>query len=160
MYDNYYGLLLCGYIYARELNNIRIIQYALNILESEIVYTSTPLIEAFQNVSDKSSDPIKKLFSVMPNTIQDALRGAARRQPARRADFDLRGSSRVVAAEGGRGQSLAHLSRIDGAAAGLCRGSRFHPCRADADHGASVRRLLGLSADRTLCADQSVRITG
>lgn len=58
-------------IYTQRVNQLRIIQYALNILESEIVYTSTPLIEAFQNVSDKSGDPIKKLFSVMSNNLKE-----------------------------------------------------------------------------------------
>lgn len=56
-------------VYAQRVKQLRLIQYALNSLESEIVYTSTPLIEAFENVSAKSNEPIKKLFSLMSKNL-------------------------------------------------------------------------------------------
>lgn len=56
-------------IYTKRVKQLRVIQYAFNILESEIVYTSTPLVEAFQNVGDKSSDTIKKLFLSMSQNL-------------------------------------------------------------------------------------------
>ena len=67
------------------------------------------------------------------------------------------GSWRRKPEEGNRWLTYRELA---GRAAGLCRRSRLHPCRADADHGASVRRLVGLSADRAVCADQPVRLAG
>ena len=42
----------------------------------------------------------------------------------------------------------------------LCPRSRLHPCRIPAGQRASVRRLLGLSADRPVRADQPVRHAG
>lgn len=56
-------------VYAQRVKQLRLIQYALNSLESEIVYTSTPLIEAFENVSAKSNEPIKELFSLMSENL-------------------------------------------------------------------------------------------
>ena len=55
---------------------------------------------------------------------------------------------------------MADLSRARRAAAGLCARSRLHPCRIPARQRASVRRLLGLSADRPVCADQPLRLAG
>ena len=44
--------------------------------------------------------------------------------------------------------------------AALCPRSRLYPCRIPARQRASVRRLLGLPADRDVCADQPVRHAG
>jgi stage III sporulation protein AB len=58
-------------IYVERVKQIRGIQYALNILESEIVYTSTPLAEAFKNVGDKSSEPFKRLFYKLSENLRN-----------------------------------------------------------------------------------------
>ena len=55
---------------------------------------------------------------------------AARRQRARRADVDLRGASRLVAAQARARRPLADLPRARRAAARLCRRHGLHPCRA------------------------------
>ena len=64
----------------------------------------------------------------------------------------------LVAACTGRRQSLAHLSRA-GRRSWPTTSQRdgLHPRRIDADHGASVLRLLGLSDDGLLRADQPLR---
>ena len=66
------------------------------------------------------------------------------------ADVDLRGASRLVAAQAEGRQPLAHLSRARRAAPGLCRRHGLHPYRTDAGVRASVRRLMGLPADRAV----------
>ena len=47
-----------------------------------------------------------------------------------------------------RERPLSDLSRARRPARALCRATRLHPYRADADHRISIRRLVGLSADR------------
>ena len=116
------------------------------------------------------SDPVAFAAEVRPVDRLDrgrrdaSCRGRRRarwqRQRARRADLDLRGASRLVAAQARGGRSLADLSRARRATAGLRRRHGLHPCRAAADHRASVRRLVGLSADRAVRADQPVRLAG
>ena len=81
-----------------------------------------------------------------------------RHQRAERADVDLRGASRLLAAQGQ--QRMADLPRARRAAAALCPRSRLYPCRVSAGQRTSVRRLLGLSADRHVRADQPVRHAG
>ena len=66
------------------------------------------------------------------------------------ADLDLRGACRLLAARA-TAASLdwdALADQLDP----LCRRHGLHPCRAAADHGASVRRLLGLPAARPVRA--------
>jgi stage III sporulation protein AB len=58
-------------IYVERVKQIRAIQYALNILESEIVYTSTPLAEAFKSVGSKSSEPFKRLFNNLSENLRN-----------------------------------------------------------------------------------------
>ena len=58
-------------IYVERVKQIRGIQYALNILESEIVYTSTPLADAFKNVGEKSNEPFKRLFNNLSLKLKD-----------------------------------------------------------------------------------------
>ena len=67
------------------------------------------------------------------------------------------GSWRRVPDEGSRYLTYGELADTAGP---LCQGSRLHPCRAAADHRASVRRLVGLSADRPVRADQPLRHAG
>ena len=55
---------------------------------------------------------------------------------------------------------MAELSRAGRAIAGLCARHGLYACRIPAGQRASVRRLLGLSADRTVRADQPVRLAG
>ena len=76
-----------------------------------------------------------------PMSIYEVHLGSWRRKPERR-------------------RPLAHLSRAGGTASGLCRRHGLHPHRADAGVGASVRRLVGLSADRAVRADQPLRHAG
>lgn len=51
-----------GDTFYKRVKQLRAVQYAFNLLEAEIIYTSTPLGEAFKNVADKSNQPIKGLF--------------------------------------------------------------------------------------------------
>ena len=113
------------------------------------------------------SDPMAFAAEMRPSTASIVLDetklphpqpGAIRHQRARRADVDLRGPSRLVAAQGR--QRMAELSRPRRTASGLCQGSRLYPCRVSARQRASVRRLVGLSADRPVRADQPVRHAG
>ena len=53
--------------------------------------------------------------------------------------------------------TAATLGRRDRPADPLRRRHGLHPCRAAADHGASVRRLLGLPAARPVRADRALR---
>lgn len=57
--------------YVQRVKQLRAIQYALAALESEIVYTATPLIEAFHNVSEKCEEPLKKLFLNLSNILRE-----------------------------------------------------------------------------------------
>ena len=58
-------------IYVERVKQIRAIQYALNVLESEIVYTSTPLADAFKSVGEKSNEPFKRLFSNLSENLRN-----------------------------------------------------------------------------------------
>ncbi|MEG0371591.1 MAG: stage III sporulation protein SpoIIIAB [Clostridium sp.] len=57
---------LLGFYYAKGLSErvqlIREIQYSLAMLESEIIYSSSPLIEAMQYVAQRSRSPVKEFF--------------------------------------------------------------------------------------------------
>ena len=55
---------------------------------------------------------------------------------------------------------IADLGRTGRAAGAVCQRDGLHPCRADAGHRASVRRLLGLSAARPVRAERAVRPAG
>jgi stage III sporulation protein AB len=57
-------------IYVERVKQIRALQYALNVLQSEIVYTVTPLADAFKSVGGKSSKPFNELF----NNVAENLR--------------------------------------------------------------------------------------
>ena len=103
------------------------------------------------------SDPVAFAGEMRPSTasvvvdaegIAAAYPRARWHQRARPADVDLRGSSRLLAAQSERRRPLADLSRTGRAASGLCRRHGLYPCRIAAGVRTSVRRLLGLSADR------------
>jgi 1,4-alpha-glucan branching enzyme len=73
---------------------------------------------------------------------------------ARRADLDLRGPPRLVAAQPGRGrQPPAHVPRAGRRARRLRARHGLHAHRADAGDGAPVRGLLGLPGDGLLRPD-------
>ncbi len=82
-------------------------------------------------------------------------RGTAPR--ARRADQRLRGPCRIVDEAGRRRRRRARLARAGRQADPLCRGDGLHPCRAAADHGASLRRVVGLSAAVAIRAFRPLR---
>jgi stage III sporulation protein AB len=56
-------------IYTERVKQLRDLQYALNILESEIIYTSSPLIDALLSASQKSSTSAGKLLSSMSELL-------------------------------------------------------------------------------------------
>ncbi|EYE89740.1 hypothetical protein Q428_01445 [Fervidicella metallireducens AeB] len=56
-------------VYSERVNQLRAMQYALNILETEIVYSATPLMEALIYVSEKTENNISMLFSMMADIL-------------------------------------------------------------------------------------------
>jgi stage III sporulation protein AB len=58
-------------VYSHRVKHIREIQYALNMLESEIIYTSTPLIDALISIAGKSSENIATLLTKMAELLRD-----------------------------------------------------------------------------------------
>ena len=69
------------------------------------------------------------------------------------ADVDLRNSRGSLEAQGKRRVSLAHLPRTGRRAGALRQADGLHAYRTDADHGTSLRRVVGLSDGRILCGD-------
>ncbi|MCX7885196.1 MAG: stage III sporulation protein SpoIIIAB [Caloramator sp.] len=63
--------LLYAMTFTERVRQIVDMQYALNMLESEVVFKATPIAEAFYNVSLNCSDTIKKFFIYMSNLIKD-----------------------------------------------------------------------------------------
>lgn len=66
---------IMGFLYSRafevRVKQLRDMQYALNMLESEIIYTATPLIQALRHVSEKSSDSIRSIFDRIAVLLKD-----------------------------------------------------------------------------------------
>lgn len=64
-----------GFLYARvfstRVKQLRDMQYALNMLESEIIYTATPLIHAMRHISEKSNDSVKLLFERISELLRE-----------------------------------------------------------------------------------------
>lgn len=58
-------------VFTERVKQLRELQYALNILETEIVYTSTPLIEALRNVSERCDSGIKKIFLLTSEKLKE-----------------------------------------------------------------------------------------
>ena len=113
------------------------------------------------------SDPLAFACEVRPNWASivarsaraaEAFSGAGKHQCAVVADVDLRGPSRFLATKGR--QRLAQLSRARRNAAALCARPRLHAYRVAADQRASIRRFMGLPADRIVRADQPFRPAG
>lgn len=58
-------------IYVQRVKQLREMQYALSMMETEISYTSTPLIEALYSVGEKSDNAIGKLLTGMANRLKE-----------------------------------------------------------------------------------------
>src|ERR1700689_1634249 len=72
----------------------------------------------------------------------------------------VRAARGILAAENLGRKPLAHLSRAGGGVDSLREAAGLHAHRADADHGASVRWLVGLSDGRLLRGDTPLRLAG
>lgn len=66
---------LIGVLYSRtfaiRVDEIRDMQYSIQMLETEIMYGATPLMEAFKLISEKSKGSISKLFLAMSETLEN-----------------------------------------------------------------------------------------
>lgn len=62
---------LYSMLFSERISQIRDIQYVLNMLESEVVFKSTPITEAFYNVSLSCNQVIKKLFINMSDLLKE-----------------------------------------------------------------------------------------
>lgn len=66
---------LVGFYYSRmfleRLKQIREMQYALTMLESEIIYSSSPLTEALGYISKRSKEPLKEFFNVFSKKLKN-----------------------------------------------------------------------------------------
>ena len=104
--------------------------------------------------------PATAAITTPPSTFRwdDAawLEAARAARLAHGADLDLRGAPRLVAPQ--RGRQFLGLPRDRRAARRLRQGPRVHARRADADHGAPVRRLVGLPVHGLLRADEPARL--
>jgi stage III sporulation protein AB len=58
-------------IYLERVKQLRNLQFSLNMLETEIAYTTTPLIEALFSTGEKSSGPINKLFMGIAEILRE-----------------------------------------------------------------------------------------
>lgn len=56
-------------IYLQRVKQLRDMQFALNMMETEISYTATPLTEVLLSAGEKSSSTIKKLFTGMAEVL-------------------------------------------------------------------------------------------
>jgi stage III sporulation protein AB len=54
-----------------RVNHIRMVQQALNMLESEILFTSTPLPEAFQRVAQRIGRPLDRVFFTVLSILDE-----------------------------------------------------------------------------------------
>ena len=88
----------------------------------------------------------------------DAAGWRTRRAAApRRAHLDLRGAPRFVGAHPRRGQPVSDLSRARRAARALRARPGLHAHRTAPDHGAPLRRIVGLSDHGLVRADEPLR---
>jgi stage III sporulation protein AB len=71
---------IIGFTYAKvymdRVKQLRDLQYALNMLESEILYTATPLVVALSSVAEKSSEAVKHLFLNMADLLREKKIGS------------------------------------------------------------------------------------
>src|ERR1700684_1858663 len=75
-------------------------------------------------------------------------------------DGGIRAARGIVAPEKFGRRPVADLSRTRGRADYLRKAAGLHAYRADADYGASVRRVLGISDGRILRGDAAIRNSG
>jgi stage III sporulation protein AB len=68
------GATVIGFTYSniflQRVKQLRDMQFALNMMETEIAYTATPLIEVLFDLGEKSSSVIKGLFAGMAETLK------------------------------------------------------------------------------------------
>ncbi|GAA0296337.1 stage III sporulation protein AB [Gracilibacillus halotolerans] len=57
--------------FARRTKNLRLWKDALRILEAEIVYSQTPIIQVFQKLSKQLPKPMKELFAQLAKEVAD-----------------------------------------------------------------------------------------
>lgn len=66
---------IVGFYYSRmfseRLRHIRELQYSLTMLNSEIVYSSAPLIQAMEYVASRSKSPIKEFFKTFSEKLME-----------------------------------------------------------------------------------------
>lgn len=62
-------------VYGIRVKQIRNMQYALSMLESEIIYTATPLIQAFQIVGERAYEGVRELFVNMSEMLKQRESG-------------------------------------------------------------------------------------
>lgn len=75
------GFMYSG-VYIERVRQIRDLQYALSMLETEIIYTATPLMEALLSIGDKGGTSAKLIFIRMSemldkkksNSVYDAFK--------------------------------------------------------------------------------------
>lgn len=60
-----------SHLFYEKVRQLRELQYALQVLESEIIYSAEPLYIAFSNLSLKLSEPLKSLFLDLANSIKE-----------------------------------------------------------------------------------------
>jgi len=62
-----------GYIlgsrFSMRVRNIRLLRMSLQMLETEIIYSNTPLPEAFEKIYRKCSNPVNELFKAVGNNL-------------------------------------------------------------------------------------------
>lgn len=66
---------LAGFYYSKtfinRLRQVREFQYALTMLESEIIYSSSPLTEALEYVSERTKPPLKEFFKTFSDKLKN-----------------------------------------------------------------------------------------
>jgi stage III sporulation protein AB len=68
---------LLGTRFNMRVRELKMLKMSLQMLETEIVYTNTPLPDAFDNISSKSSYPVKELFKCMSENLKSRKYGSA-----------------------------------------------------------------------------------
>ena len=68
--SSYIGFLIADY-YKDRPELLKSLQLSLQMLETEMLYLSTPLPNAFRNISEKCDDKIRDLFNVIIDTLDN-----------------------------------------------------------------------------------------
>ena len=97
----------------------------------------------------------RRRSGAVPLVGRGVVRGTGAAPGSRRADLDLRGACRFVAAPPRR--TPARLVRACRETGRLRVPHGLHPCRVHAGDGASVCRVVGLSAARPIRAERAAR---